>query len=111
MKNIDAVTTYNRLEEFVNKDKAIPKRLSFSITSNMKSLISALEPYHEELKKVVRNEDLSQEEKNAAAEELQNIEIDVEIRKESTDIITDDFSVKDIYALDFMLEEPESQSE
>ena len=111
MKNIEAVQTYNRLEEFVNKDKPVPKRLSFSITHNMKSIISALEPYHEELKKVIDNESISQSDKNTAAHELQDIEIDVDIRKESTDIIPDDLSTKDIFALDFMLEEPESQSE
>lgn len=110
MKNIEMVNAVNALSSFVAKDKVVPVKLSFAISSNIKTLIRELEPYEEVRQKLIGKESVENQFK-----ELCETEVDVNLRTVSTDLLEDvEMSTKDYLALEFMLEEneePESQSE
>lgn len=110
MKNIEMVNAVNALNGFVAKDKIVPVTLSVAISANIKNLLRELEPYEEERQKLLKD--------NTGEDtftELCNIEVDVNLRSISPDLLDGlQLSTKDYMALEFMLDgnnEPESQSE
>lgn len=108
MKNIEMVQTVNGLNDFVEKDHVVPIALSVAISANIKTLRRELEPYNEVRKKI-----LSDDPKDAEIKfkELCDIEADVNLRTVNPDMLAGlELSTKDYMSLEFMLEEPESQS-
>lgn len=102
MKNIDMVNSVNGLNAFVSKDKVVPVTLSVAISANVKTLLRELEPYDEERNKMLAD---SPEDMNERFKELCNIEVDVNLRSVTPDIIEGlELSTKDYMALEFMIE-------
>lgn len=71
MKNIEMIELYNRLNEFVQKDKVVPVKISYSISRNMSRIAEELKPYEEARIKLIEGfEEKSDEEKNKIEKEL-----------------------------------------
>lgn len=102
MKNIDMVNSVNGLNAFVSKDKVVPVALSVAISANVKTLLRELEPYDEERNKMLAD---NPDDMNERFKELCNIEVDVNIRSVTPDIIEGlELSTKDYMSLEFMIE-------
>lgn len=100
MKNIEMVQKVNSLMEFVKKDKEVPVKLSCAIAANIKTLLSELEIYEQERKKIIEN-DLGDE----RFKELCDVETDINIRSVSQNVVEGlAISTKDYMALEFMIE-------
>lgn len=107
MNNLEMVNAVNSLTEFVGKDKIVPVALSVAISANIKNLLRELEPYNEEREKLIKKAA-----DNESFIELCNIDVEVNLRTVSAELLDGvELSTKDYFALEFMLEEPKSQSE
>ena len=69
MTNNELIITHNRLNDFIEKDKVTPGKISYAITKNYKALEEALDPLKTEQQKILKkieeanNSDMSDEEK------------------------------------------------
>ena len=124
MTNNELIITRNRLNDFIEKDKVTPGKISYAITKNYKSLEEALDPLKTEQQKILKkieeanNSDMSDEEKteftnkmNKSFEEILTTNVDVSIHMISENEIIDisGMSAKDYLALDFMIEKAEDE--
>lgn len=108
MKNIDIVNAINGLNRFVDKDKAVPIKVSYAISKNLKELKKHYEPYEESRQNLLkRQDDYDQQKLDDEFKMLCDIDVDVEIYKLSLDEIEkiDELTAKDYMALEFMLTE------
>lgn len=105
--NIKLINYVQGLNAFVNKDKAVPFKLSYAINKNLGMLQSALEPF-EKTRNEILSKNLSIEEQNEAFDDLCNIEIEIgDIYKVPMSLAEGivDLSTKDFMAIEFMLED------
>ena len=105
--NIKLLNYVQGLNAFVNKDKAVPFKLSYAINKNLGMFRSALEPF-EKTRNEILSKNLSVEEQNEAFEDLCEIEIEIEdIYKVPMSLAEGiaDLSTKDFMAIEFMLED------
>ena len=124
MTNNELIITRNRLNDFIEKDKVTPGKISYAITKNYKALEEALDPLKTEQQKILKkieeanNSDMSDEEKteftnkmNKSFEEILTTNVDVSIHMISENEIIDisGMSAKDYLALDFMIEKAEDE--
>lgn len=104
LSNIELVSAVNSLDAFISKDKAVPVKLSYAISKNLKNFYKLLEPYHEERQKI-----LSKNDKNAndKLKELLQIKVDVDVFTVSADMIEniENLTTKDYMALELMIED------
>lgn len=111
MKNIEMVELYNKLNEFVQKDKVIPIKVSYIISKNMNLLSSELKPYEEARQKLVMDYDVKSDEEKRKIEselsELLMIDCDVNLYKMSFEELEkcDGVSTKEFMLLEQLVAE------
>ncbi len=110
MQNIEMVNIANGVTEFIQKEKAIPVKVSYAISKNISKLMEELKPYEEERKKLMEGfDDKPENEKKevmSKLEELLKIENEVDVHTiQMQDIETCEcITTKEFMLLEFMIE-------
>lgn len=104
MKNFEIIERFNLVQEFINKDIVLPYALRRGIKKNINTLLEEYKIFDEERNKILKDTNLSDEEKELKIKEILETDVDIEFVKVSENVLENiDMSLRDEAILDFMI--------